>query len=149
LTSDDRRQRIAAVVKLVRNLFMAGVIPLMALLYHGGGDPATASQTRPPWHQAIPLFVVGFLAMGAVRSVGDLGARPFLMLDRDTWRQFLGSSDTASGWCLATAMAGVGLGTGLARLRILGWRPLCVGLAAAALVGSVSFGLITLLVHHS
>ncbi len=58
-------------------------------------------------------------------------------------------ADVTSGWCLATAMAGVGLGTGLAKLRVLGWRPLCVGLAAAALVGGASFGLITLLVHRS
>ena len=121
----------------------------MAPLYHRGGDPAATSPTRLPWHQAIPLFVLGFLAMAAVRSLGDLGARPFLLLDRDSWRQFLSGSDVTSGWCLATAMAGVGLGTGLSRLRILGWRPLCVGLAAAALVGSVSFGLITLLVRHT
>ena len=89
------------------------------------------------------------MALAAVRSLGDLGARPFLMLDRGAWKPFLAGADVASGWCLATAMAGVGLGTGLAKLRVLGWRPLCVGLAAAALVGGASFGLITLLVHRS
>jgi len=71
------------------------------------------------------------------------------MLDPANWKTFLSDANTASGWCLATAMAGVGLGTGLARLRVLGWRPLCVGLAAAALVGSVSYGLITALVPHT
>src|SRR3954469_21177878 len=39
----------AAVVKLVRNLFMAGVIPLMALLYRRGGDPTSALSARPKW----------------------------------------------------------------------------------------------------
>ncbi len=139
----------ATVVKLVRNLFMAGVIPLMALLYHRDRGAAAASRATPKWHQVIPLFVIGFLAMAAVRSVGDLGNQPFLMLERGAWRQFLGLADITSGWCLATAMAGVGLGTGLAKLRVLGWRPLCVGLAAAALVGGAGFGLITLLVHRS
>ncbi len=137
----------AAVVKLVRNLFMAVVIPLMAILYHRGhteGD-GSATATRPSWHQVVPLFVLGFLALAAVRSLGDLGARPFGVFTPAAWKQVLGGADKLSGWCLATAMAGVGLGTGLARLRVLGLRPLCVGLAAALLVGGVSAGLITLL----
>src|SRR5262249_24620985 len=118
------------------------------LLYHRSRGPG-ASGARPKWHQVVPLFVLGFLAMAAIRSLGDLGTHPFLVFDGATWKQFLSAADTTSGWCLATAMAGVGLGTGLARLRVLGWRPLCVGLAAAALVGGASFGLITLLVHSS
>jgi uncharacterized integral membrane protein (TIGR00698 family) len=136
----------AAVVKLVRNLFMAGVIPLMAVLYHRGGASRSA---RPKWHQVVPMFVLGFLALAALRSLGDLGARPFGLIDRDAWKNFLADADVVSGWCLTTAMAGVGLGTGLAKLRVLGWRPLCVGLAAAALVGGVSFTLISLLVRHT
>jgi uncharacterized membrane protein YadS len=138
----------ATVVKLVRNLFMAGVIPLMALLYHRSRGPENTG-ARPQWHQVVPMFVFGFVAMAAIRSVGDLGSRPFLLLDRDAWDHFLKAADTTSGWCLATAMAGVGLGTGLAKLRVLGWRPLCVGLAAAVLVGGASFGLISLLVRGS
>jgi uncharacterized membrane protein YadS len=43
------------------------------------------------------------------------------------------------------AMASVGLGTNLKRLRSLGLRPLGVGLAAALIVGAVSAGLIRLL----
>jgi uncharacterized membrane protein YadS len=35
-------------------------------------------------------------------------------------------------------MAAIGLGTGLARIRRLGIKPFCVGLAAALLVGGVS-----------
>ncbi len=136
----------AAVVKLVRNVCMAGVIPLMALLYRRN-DGESGRGTRPRWHQVVPPFVLGFVALAAVRSLGDLGTRPFQLVDRATWKGVLGDADTLSGWCLATAMAGVGLGTGLAKLRGLGWRPLCVGLAAAALVGGVSTALITLLVR--
>jgi uncharacterized integral membrane protein (TIGR00698 family) len=139
----------ATVVKLVRNLFMAGVIPLMALLYHRRRDDGKAGGARPGWLQVVPLFVLGFVAMAAIRSLGDLGDRPLLVFDRGAWGRFLSGADILSSWCLATAMAGVGLGTGLAKLRVLGWRPLCVGLAAAAMVGGASFGLITLLVHRS
>src|SRR5205823_3666101 len=124
-----------------------GVIPLMALLYRRGGGDASRS-VRPKWHQVVPLFVIGFVALAAVRSLGDLGERPFLVLDRAPWKRFLEDADVASGWCLTTAMAGVGLGTGLAKLRVLGWRPLCVGMAAAALVGVASTALIVLLVRR-
>jgi hypothetical protein len=39
-------------------------------------------------------------------------------------------------------MAAVGLGTGLNRIRRLGWKSFAVGLAAAVIVGGVSAGLI-------
>jgi uncharacterized membrane protein YadS len=42
-------------------------------------------------------------------------------------------------------MAAVGLGTSLRRLRSLGLKPLCVGFAAATLVGGVSLLLVKLL----
>ena len=143
-------QNTAMVVKLVRNLFMAGVIPLMALLYHRGFGPRLGAEcpaevapgragVRPRLRRPGRGPFAGRPGRAAVP-----GAR-----SRATWKWYLDRADVLSGWCLATAMAGVGLGTGLAKLRVLGWRPLCVGLAAAALVGGVSFGLITLLVHHS
>ena len=43
------------------------------------------------------------------------------------------------------AMASVGLGTSLKKLRTLGIKPLCAGFAAAALVGVASFSMIKLL----
>jgi uncharacterized integral membrane protein (TIGR00698 family) len=139
-------EKTALVVKLVRNLFMAAVIPLMAVLYHRGHGLDSARTARPRWHQVVPGFVLGFLAMAALSTLGDVGARPFGVFSPAAWKSFLTTADHLSGWLLTTAMAGVGLGTGLAKLRVLGWRPLCVGLAAAALVGAVSFSLISLLV---
>jgi uncharacterized integral membrane protein (TIGR00698 family) len=134
----------ATVVKLTRNLCMAGVIPLMAALYHRASGP-DARGARPRWHQVVPLFVLGFVALAAVRSLGDVGSRPFGLLTETSWKRLRGDADAVSTWCLTIAMAGVGLGTGLAKLRGLGWKPFCVGLAAAALVGGVSTGLIFLL----
>ena len=39
-------------------------------------------------------------------------------------------------------MAAVGLGTGLDRVKRLGWKSFCVGLAAALIVGGVAVVLI-------
>jgi uncharacterized integral membrane protein (TIGR00698 family) len=134
----------ATVTKLVRNLCMAGVIPLLAVLYHRRASGPGSAAAR--WHQAVPLFVLFFVLMAAVRTVGDMGAQPFGMLSTETWKQgVLPLAETISVWCLTVAMAAVGLGTELAKLKNLGLRPFGVGLAAALLVGGVSWGLLTVL----
>ena len=46
--------------------------------------------------------------------------------------------------CLAVAMAAIGLGTDLRKLRGLGLRPLAVGFAAALTTGAVATALIRL-----
>lgn len=130
----------ATVTKLVRNLCMLVVIPGMALLHQRG--QTGAQRLRADWRQAVPGFVFGFLALTALRSVGDLGARPFGVLTPETWRASIDAAGWLSSACLTIAMASVGLGTSLARLRSLGVRPLAAGLATALLVGAVSFALI-------
>jgi len=128
----------AAVTKLLRNLFMIVVIPLMALLYRRT-EAARASSSPASLARLVPLFVFGFAAMALLRSAGDLlTARPGSPLAPETWAAFVTRVSTASEWCLVTAMASVGLGTSLDRLRALGAKPLAVGLAAALTVGAVS-----------
>jgi uncharacterized integral membrane protein (TIGR00698 family) len=135
----------ATVTKLVRNLCMIGVIPLMALVYQRTSGEA-AGEKRPPLSQLVPGFVFGFVALALVRTLGDLGAEPFGgMLVAAQWKAVIEWTSAASAWCLTVAMASVGLGTNLARLRTLGLRPLGVGLAAALIVGVVSAGMVRLL----
>ncbi len=138
---------VAATTKLIRNVSMGVVIPLMAILYHRRRRAtATGDQRarRLKWHQWMPLFVVGFVALAAVRSVGDLGARPFGLVEPDLWKQFLKDAKWLSVAGLTVAMAGIGLGTSIAQLKNLGWKPLCVGLTAAIATGAVSIVLIKL-----
>ena len=47
-------------------------------------------------------------------------------------------------YTLATAMAGVGLGTSVSQLKGLGIKPFVVGIAAAVAVGVTSVGLVSL-----
>jgi uncharacterized integral membrane protein (TIGR00698 family) len=131
----------ATVTKLVRNAGMAAVIPLVAVLYRRA-DGKRAK--RLAWHQAVPLFVLAFVGAVVLRTIGDAGTRPFGVLDPGTWKEGLAAADRASGWCLALAMVAVGLGTGLGKLRILGLRPLAVGLAAAVVVGAVAMVMLKL-----
>jgi len=132
----------ATVTKLVRNLFMVVVIPLMAIVYHRSGAEQ-ATRRRAPLGQMVPLFVFGFVAMALLRTLGDFGDAPFGgLLGAAEWTAAIGFVSTLSAWCLTVAMASVGLGTNLKRLRGLGLRPLGVGLAAALAVGVASAALI-------
>lgn len=126
----------AMVTKLVRNLSMVGVIPLMAVLYHG--RQRAAAGAMPRWFEMVPGFVLAFVAMIALRSAGDIGERPFGIFTREAWEGLVASALTAAQWCLMLAMAAVGLGTSFGKLKSLGWKPFTVGLVAAALVGCVS-----------
>jgi uncharacterized membrane protein YadS len=132
----------ATVTKLVRNLGMMIVIPLMAVLYHRNSSEGTDA---PPWWSMVPLFIVGFALMSLVRTVGDMGDSAFGFLSIDRWHDTVAIVKKIAEWCLATAMAAVGLGTSIKGLIHIGLKPLCVGLFSAALVGLVSFSLISVL----
>ena len=135
----------ATVTKLLRNLFMLLVIPLMGVVYARGASERT-TRSKPRFLQMVPLFVFGFVALALLRTVGDLGATPLAgLLSLDDWHGLIRSASLTSGWCLTVAMAAVGLGTNLQRLKVLGLKPLAVGLTAALIVGAVSAALIHVL----
>lgn len=133
---------VATVTKLLRNLSMLVVIPLLAILFHRRSSEGCAA---PRWWTLVPLFVVGFAAMSLLRTVGDLGNRPLGLLTPEQWHGFIGLAKEAVNYCLAIAMAGVGLGTSIKGLRSIGLKPLALGLASALVVGVVSASVITLL----
>ncbi len=136
---------VAATTKLVRNVCMGAVIPLMAVFYQRRQASARTGQAgRLAWYQYVPLFVIAFVVLTAVRTLGDLGTTAFGVIPRPAWQHFLADAKTLSIGCLTIAMAAVGLGTSVAQLKSLGFKPLLVGLAAALLVGGVSLTLIKL-----
>jgi uncharacterized integral membrane protein (TIGR00698 family) len=139
---------VATVTKMVRNVFMAFVIPAMAIVYarrtagEGGAE-------EPGIRKLLPMFIVGFLALAVVRSLGDAGlnagGRAFGLWDAEVWQGIYGGVKTWAERLLVVALAGVGLSTSFRTLRGLGIRPFLVGLAAALGVGLISFLAITLL----
>jgi uncharacterized integral membrane protein (TIGR00698 family) len=137
---DPRALDVATVTKLVRNLSMLLVIPAMAVFYH---RRARAGDAAPAWYTMVPLFIVGFAAMSLLRTVGDLGQRPFGLLEPAQWASIVGTVKQVATYCLAVAMAAVGLGTSIKGLRAIGYKPLAVGLFSAMLVGVVSYALVS------
>jgi len=139
---DPKALDVATVTKLVRNLGMLLVIPIMAVFYHRRSNEGGAA---PKWYTMIPVFIIGFAAMSLLRTLGDVGDRPFGMLEPEQWKAIVGFIKQLATYCLAVAMAAVGLGTSIKGLRAIGLKPLGVGLFSAVLVGVVSYTLVSLL----
>jgi uncharacterized membrane protein YadS len=138
----------AATTKLVRNIFMGLVIPVMAVTYQRRRAAVKTAKFSVPWlkwSQSLPMFLIGFLALAALRSIGDIGQKPFGFLQAETWSGFISFISAVSVFMLTTAIASVGLGTNITKLKVLGWKPLFIGFSAAFLVGGVSYLLVTLL----
>ena len=139
---------IATVAKLVRNVFMIAVIPIMAYLHRKAND-TTETQGKPHLKNLFPVFILGFLLMAFVRTIGDTtlseDGKAWWVISADHWQQL---THTLKGWAeilLAVAMAGVGLGTGLRQLRNLGIKPFYVGFAASISVAGLSLAAIAVL----
>lgn len=133
---------VATVTKLVRNLGMLAIIPLMSIIYHRNSGEG---ESAPKWWTMIPLFVVGFACMSLIRTVGDMGDPAFGFLPVEQWNALVGHVKELAELCLAIAMAAVGLGTSIRGLVTIGFKPLVMGLIAALLVGGVSLALISVL----
>ena len=141
---------VATVTKLVRNVFMAAVIPFMTLHYaRVRHEPGESSGKKIDLLGLLPLFVVGFLIAAVIRSVGDasirVGANAFGLWDGETWSSVYSVVGSWAGSLLVLALAAVGLSTDFRRFRGMGIRPFLVGLGAALVVGGVSFIAIALL----
>ncbi|MBM2810043.1 MAG: hypothetical protein HW416_802 [Chloroflexi bacterium] len=125
---------VATVVKLVRNTLMAPLLLLIAFWWNrtvtSGAEGGTARQAAL---KAFPLFVVGFLGMALLRTVG--------IIDPSSAR----SIDEVAKVCLLIALAGVGLSTRLGLFRAVGPAPLFLGLGSGTVLAALSLLAITVL----
>lgn len=116
----------AVVVKLTRVVMLAPIIAVVVGLRRRRErtPDRDAGERRPP---VVPLFVAAFLGAVLVRSLGILPAASLHALE---------ALETIA---LAAALAGLGTGVQLHRLRRIGARPLLLGLAAWFVVASASY----------
>ena len=141
---DDVVLRVATVTKLTRNIFLAVVIPFLTWQHLRSTQSATgAAKKKMSWKALVPGFVIGFLAMAVVRSIGDatLGSSgaAFGIWNAASWASLTKQLGDywASQILLGTAMAAAGLNTNFAVFKGLGLKPFAVGMAGALAVGSV------------
>ena len=125
---------IALTVKLVRNTFLVAVIPLMGWWYRKRMPANSAESTRQVGAPTFPLFVVGYVAMAMVRSIGDVWSGGQVA----GWISITRSLAGAAECLILVALACVGLHTEFRSLARLGAKPLLIGFTAAFAVGSIS-----------
>ena len=151
---DEEVLKVAAITKLSRNLFLAGVIPGLTYLtakreglvpVDKAPEKASLIPSFSEFKKYVPGFVVGFVGMSVLRTTGDAMLHNFDsaygLLDADQWKYATSLIGTTVGsrYLLGTAMAGVGLGTSAQALKGVGVKPFIVGMGGAAVVGSVGF----------
>ena len=115
---------VATVVKLIRNALMAPLLVLIAWAW--SRQTGSRGDTRAGLRRAVPLFVFGFLALSALRSVGVIDAGLATGLE------------TAARSLILVALAAVGLNVRVEELRAVGPQPLLIGLGAALAIGVCS-----------
>jgi len=148
--SEPHALNVATVTKLVRNVFMAAVIPLMAYLYGKQSNTAgdKAGETRFRIGRVFPLFIVGFLVLAVIRSIGDAtasGGEAFGFIEPGRWTEVYSFVKRWAVNFLVVALAGVGLSIRFKMFKHLGLKPFFVGLGASLSVGVISFAAISLL----
>ena len=139
---DDVVLRGATVTKLTRNMFLAGVIPLLTWMHVRATHRAAGTRPHTRWTAYVPGFVLGFLGMAVLRTIGDYGVR-----DSGVALGLLYAGDW--GWVtrelgdywgarifLGTAMAAVGLNTSFGVFKGVGTRPFIVGLVGSLAVAA-------------
>ena len=124
---------VAGLTKFLRTMGLLLLVPIAAWL---SARDAAASGERPEGlrRKALPAFVIGFIALVALRTAGDAMAGETGELAHQ-WKQILAAGQAASEWLLLVGMAAVGLGVTFAHLREAGWRPVALAFAAALLTG--------------
>lgn len=128
---------IATIVKLTRNTFMAPLIVLIGAIYLRSGARAqepTERSTRGTALRAVPAFVIAFVAVAVVNSLGLI---PEAVAD--------GASYASTGLILI-ALVAVGLGTDIGAMRKVGVGPFILGLVAAFALSVLAIGLTALLI---
>ena len=115
----DGTLNAATVTKLIRNFSMVLIIPMVAWML---SEPGAGPRYVP-----IPLFIVAFLVLSAVRSLGDAG----LGADHAGWQTLIHWLGQLSQFLFAMAMTAIAMGIRLKQLKVLGWKPAAAALLAA------------------
>jgi len=121
----------ATLTKLSRNALIGLIVLIYATYYTRRGTDGRLS-IRTLWEE-FPTFVLGFLALAVVGSLGV-----FTSAHR-------AAIDTAYSWLFLVAFVGLGTEIQLHELRTTGLRPIVVVLISLAIGSSLSLALLTVL----
>ena len=131
---------IAGLTKFMRTLGLLVLVPLAAFWMARKEALVPAAGPRDLRRKAVPLFVIAFLGLVVLRTLGDgfVGDSSELL---QKWQAALAAGQKASDWLLLCGIGAVGLGVTFSHLREAGWRPVLLSFVAALLTGATSLAL--------
>jgi len=127
----DAAGRVATLIKLTRNVLMVPIILLVGLLYNNNNSSETDStepkeNSRPDLVKIFPTFILGFLFLAAVNSLGLI---PSVLAE---------NLDSLAGFLILLALSGIGLQVEIRNIRRIGFAPLITGLSVAIFMAAAS-----------
>ena len=128
----------ATLTKLIRNLFLAILIPYLAISLHSDNKKASSLSLAASSLKSIPLFVYGFVAMIILRSILDNSNNFSLELER-----VLELNSQLVKILLSLALISLGLSINIKKLRGLMLQPTIVGFVYSGSIFIVGYVLIT------
>ena len=123
--------QVGTIVKLVRVLMLGPLVLILSVIMARRGD-ASAERKLPPLHRLVPWFIIGFLLLALLRSLGMI-PEPLL----------LPMAGTAS-MLMVLAMAALGLGVDVRAVAAAGVRVSLVVTLSLLLLGAMALGLVGL-----
>jgi uncharacterized integral membrane protein (TIGR00698 family) len=143
----------ATIVKLARVSLLAPVLLLVSFQLakkrsREGIEAAPKRSAR--WLSMFPTFVIGFLALALLRTMGWLPDLTIHLGKEAVWGagshevSLINLCDMVSKFLIVTAMAAVGLETSVSSLRQTGMRPLLLGLSASVVISGLILGVLLL-----
>lgn len=125
---------MAAAAKSARVLMLGPVLVVFAMLRRDGGPSKGVSKSIV---DALPRFVLGYIALAVLRAVGD---RAFA--GAAAWSWILSADRFVVDLTMATVSASIGLHLALRALLASGARAVAVGGGASATIASLTLGMI-------
>ncbi len=125
--------KVATLVKMCRNAVMGLVILYLAIVYARKGMTTRVTNKAAFLWDRFPKFVLGFLAMSAIVSLGLLA------------KEQAAAIGNLSKWAFLLTFAGVGLTTKFSELKA-GIIPFVIGLVSEVVISLVSIGMIFLFI---
>src|ERR1700739_1618968 len=126
----DAAGKLAVLAKTTRNAMIGFVVLGYAIYWASRGEAKTISNKAAFLWQKFPKFVLGFLLISLLASVGVF-RKPQLTA--------LGN---LSRWAFLLTFAGVGLRTNIRQLGKQGWKPLAIGAVGEVAIAAITLALV-------
>lgn len=136
----------ASATKLLRNLSIVVLVPVMAWFAHARTESSNGEHAASSREPLVPQFVIWFIALVLVRTLGDrlIPADPG---SQQLWLQAMNASQVMSDLFMTCGMTAVGLSVSLTQMHQVGLRPIFAALIIAVATALCSLAMIHALLY--